>query len=127
MLKENWGLGDTVLPDNFNDICKGVNQNEGDISDIKTKIENGEVGSKNAVDITIEDATNVFTAINVEDALLENKTSILNKVDIVVTDDRNIERKDKTFYFVVTDEQSTGGSTPSGDIKVSPNMGIKIV
>lgn len=56
-----------------------------------------------------------------------NKTSILNKVDIVVTEDRNITRKDKTFYFIVTDEQSTGGSTPSGDIKVSPSMGIKIV
>lgn len=49
---------------------------------------------------------------------------ITKKVNIVVTNDiDNIEKEDKTFYFVVTDVQ-TGGS--GAGIKVSPNMGIKI-
>lgn len=83
--------------------------------------------STNAKGTSFDNSTNGMTATNVQDAIEENKTSILNKVDIVVTEDKNIVRKDKTFYFIVTDEQSTSGSNPSGDIKVSPNMGIKIV
>lgn len=55
------------------------------------------------------------------------KTSILNKVDIVVTQDKNISRKDKTFYFIVTDKQNTGDSSVNSEVKVSPNMGIKII
>lgn len=60
---------------------------------------------------------------------LENKVGT-GVVDIIVTEDKNISRKDKTFYFIVTDEQSTGGSTPEvgiEDIRVSPNMGIRII
>lgn len=76
--------------------------------------------------VSIADPANVFEATNVEEALLENKTSILGKADIVVTDDKNILRKENTFYFIVTDEQSTGSST-NDKVKVSPSMGIKII
>lgn len=49
---------------------------------------------------------------------------ITKKVNIVVTNDiDNIEKEDKTFYFVVTDVQTCGSGA---GIKVSPNMGIKI-
>lgn len=60
---------------------------------------------------------------------LENKVGT-GVVDIIVTEDKDIPRKDKTFYFIVTDEQSAGGSTPGGsveDIRVSPNMGIRVI
>lgn len=48
---------------------------------------------------------------------------ISKKVNIVVTNDANISKEDKTFYFIVTDTQA-GGS--GANIKVSPNMGIKL-
>lgn len=58
---------------------------------------------------------------------LENKISVFGKTDIVVTDDKNIPRKENTFYFLVTDEQNTGSSSTNDEVKVSPNMGIKII
>ena len=93
------------------------------IQEVKGKVDGLELTAQR---VSIADPTNKFEATNVEDALLENKTSILNKVDIVVTQDKNISRKDKTFYFIVTDKQSTGDSSIN-DVKVSPNMGIKII
>lgn len=76
-------------------------------------------GIKGALDGDI--AGNLLNKIND----LEQKVN-KTKVDIVVTEDKNIERKDKTFYFIVTDTQS-GGSAQYEDIKVSPSMGIKII
>lgn len=42
---------------------------------LKSKLNNG--GSKNASEIILEDSENVFESTNVEDALKENKISIL--------------------------------------------------
>lgn len=55
-----------------------------------------------------------------------NRKAIDEKVDIVISENiPNIDQRDrKTFYFKITDTQSI----PNGnDIRVSPNMGIKLV
>ena len=54
-------------------------------------------------------------------------TDIFKKIDIVITEDPNIPRKEKTFYFIITETQSTGGSGTEGEMTVSPTMGIKII
>lgn len=69
-------------------------------------------------------AGNLLNKINELESIVNKNLS--NKIDIVVTEDKNISRKDKTFYFVVTEKQSVSG-TASNDVKVSPNMGIKIL
>ena len=64
---------------------------------------------------------------NINQAILANRKSVLSKTEIIVTDNKNIPRKDNTFYFIVTDEQSSGDSSVNSEVKVSPNMGIKII
>ena len=64
---------------------------------------------------------------NINKAILANRKSVLSKTEIIVTDNKNIPRKDNTFYFIVTDEQSSGDSSVNSEVKVSPNMGIKII
>lgn len=70
-------------------------------------------------------AGNLLNKINSNASKIEE---LQKKTNIVVTDNANIERQAGSFYFIVTDTQSNGGSsTPSGDIKVSPSMGIKVI
>lgn len=64
---------------------------------------------------------------NINQAILANRKSVLSKTEIIVTDNKNIPRKDNTFYFIVTDKQNTGDSSVNSEVKVSPNMGIKII
>lgn len=66
-------------------------------------------------------------------AIEEKYTERLNDVEISLGEKSNIivceeipsVKKENTFYFKVTEKQSVGGG--SQNIKVSPNMGIKIV
>lgn len=122
---DNLQLEKPLLNENYDIEVHNRNMDKIDsaIQEVKGKVDGLELTAQR---VSIADPTNKFEATNVEDALLENKTSILNKVDIVVTQDKNISRKDKTFYFIVTDKQSTGDSSIN-DVKVSPNMGIKII
>ena len=136
-LKNNEGLVRAVTTDNLqlekpltnenydvNVFNRNMDKVDAAIQEVKGKVDGLELPAQR---VSIADPTNKFEATNVEDALLENKTSILNKVDIVVTQDKNISRKDKTFYFILTDEQSSGDSSVNSEVKVSPNMGIKII
>ena len=52
-------------------------------------------------------------------------SSLEEKVNIVVCEEVPPVKKKNTFYFKVTDKQSASGGNQN--IKVSPNMGIKIV
>lgn len=123
---DNLQLEKPLLNENYDIEVHNRNMDKIDsaIQEVKGKVDGLELTAQR---VSIADPTNKFEATNVEDALLENKTSILNKVDIVVTQDKNISRKDKTFYFIVTDEQSSGDSSVNSEVKVSPNMGIKII
>ena len=59
-------------------------------------------------------------------AIENNRKAIDKKVNIVVSEDiPNIDQRErKTFYFKITDTQSI----PTGnDVRVSPNMGIKLL
>ena len=51
--------------------------------------------------------------------------SLGEKSNIIVCEEIPSVKKENTFYFKVTEKQSVGGG--SQNIKVSPNMGIKIV
>lgn len=53
----------------------------------------------------------------------EEMGKLAKKANIIVTQDANIERQEGSFYFIVTEKQS---SIINSEIKVSPNMGIKV-
>lgn len=101
---------------------KGIEMNEW-LKDAKVFFEN----DFNTWFDSVKDALDGDVAGNLLNKILELENKVgTGVVDIIVTEDKNIPRKNKTFYFIVTDEQ-TGSSTPNGDIKVSPSMGIKII
>lgn len=78
-----------------------------------------------------EDFNNWFKTI--KDVLDENAAGHLlnlinNKFDLVITEDKTIQRKSNTLYFFVTEtqsENSCNGSTEN--LKVSPSMGLKLI
>ena len=53
------------------------------------------------------------------------ESSLEEKVNIIVCEEIPSVKKENTFYFKVTEKQSASGGNQN--IKVSPNMGIKIV
>lgn len=59
-------------------------------------------------------------------AIDRNRKAIDEKINVVISENiPNIDQREKkTFYFKITDTQSI---LPGNDIKVSPNMGIKLV
>ena len=53
------------------------------------------------------------------------ESSLEEKANIIVCEEIPSVKKENTFYFKVTEKQSASGGNQN--IKVSPNMGIKIV
>ena len=81
--------------------------------------------NEGVVELIIDPNIITATKAEVEAAKNEIYKALNNKVNIVVTHE-NIpvsQRQEKTFYFVVNGTSESGND----NIKISPNMGIKIV
>lgn len=74
---DNLQLEKPLLNENYDIDVHNRNMDKIDnaIQDVKGKVEGLELKAEK---VTLADKSNKFTATNVEDALLENKTSILN-------------------------------------------------
>lgn len=62
---------------------------------------------------------------NLPDRLDDIRENILTHSNIVVCSELPTDKKKNTFYFRITDTQSSGSN--NGNIKVSPNMGLKVI
>ena len=73
----NLNLEKPLQSENYNIDIFNSNADKIDdaIQEVKAKVDGLELKAEN---VTIADATCIFTATNVEESLLENKTSILN-------------------------------------------------
>lgn len=73
----NLNLEKPLQSENYNIDIFNSNADKIDdaIQEVKAKVDGLELKAEK---VTIADATGIFTATNVEEALLENKTSILN-------------------------------------------------
>lgn len=81
--------------------------------------------NEGVVELVIDPNVITATKSELEAAKSELYHALDNKVNIIVTHE-NIpvsQRQEKTFYFIIN-----GSSEPENDsIKISPNMGIKII
>jgi hypothetical protein len=80
---DNLQLEKPLLNENYDIDVHNRNMDKIDnaIQDVKGKVEGLELKAEK---VTLADKSNKFTATNVEDALLENKTSILNLQENVI-------------------------------------------
>lgn len=78
-----------------------------------------------------EDFNNWFKTI--KDVLDENTAGHLlnlinNKFNLVITEDKSIQRESNTLYFFITETQSSNSCNSSTEnLKVSPSMGLKLI
>lgn len=79
LLSDNYDIGVhngnmDIIDGEFKKVKDSLSQNQSDIDDIKGQVQGLELTAEK---VTIKDSGNKFEATNVEDALLENKKSIL--------------------------------------------------
>lgn len=112
-------------------ILDKVNNGVYDVSEefqyLKETFENLVINSGNSNAEVVVARYDKITKQNFDDLgkrLDDLRTNILNHSNIIACEELPEIKKKNTFYFKITDKQSVNNN---GNIKVSPNMGLKLV